>query len=198
MAAAVKTRDIGSRAAWLWTAAFLLGMIGTPLVVLPLRLGLYPTLGIMVLPMLLLIPMAKAYERRAREKGCASPAMKTYNRRFLVASFTYVAALFAAIGITNALEPAGVLAWLLAMLPALPITGMLWVMGRYLIEEQDEYLRSRAIGAALIATGLLLTLATFWGFLETFELVPHAPGWWAVPVWSLGLGVGHALQGARG
>jgi hypothetical protein len=172
-------------------------MFGMPAILMQLRLGLYPTLGLMVLPMLLLIPMARAHERRAREKGCASPAMQAYNRRFLIASFAYVAALFAAIGATNALEPAGVLAWFLAMLPALPIVGMLWVMGRYLAEEQDEYLRSKAIGAALIATGLLLALATFWGFLETFELVPHVPGWAAVPVWSLGLGIGNLVQRAR-
>ena len=37
-------------------------------------------------------------------------------------------------------------------------------------------------------------IGSFWGFLETFELVPHVPGWWAVPIWALGMGLGQAWQ----
>lgn len=192
------TSERGSgREVFFWSAAFVIGMCGMPLILMQLRLGFYPTMALMLLPMLLLIPMSRAIERHARAKGNLSRAMTAYNRRMLMSSFIYVAALLTAIWATNALEPTGVLAWLLALLPALPIMGMLWAMGRYLAEEQDEYLRTRQVNAALIATGLLLALATFWGFLEIFDLVPHAPSWWAVPIWSLGLGVGHAVQRAR-
>ena len=40
----------------------------------------------------------------------------------------------------------------------------------------------------------MLAIGSFWGFLETFELVPHVPGWWAVPIWAIGMGLGQAWQ----
>ena len=52
--------------------------------------------------------------------------------------------------------------------------------------------------AALIATGLLLAVATFWGFLTTFGVAPAVPMWTAVPVWCLGLGLGHVIGKVRG
>ena len=46
--------------------------------------------------------------------------------------------------------------------------------------------------ASLIGLGLVLSAGSFWGFLETFGLVPHVPGWWAVPIWAIGMGLGQA------
>ncbi len=49
-----------------------------------------------------------------------------------------------------------------------------------------------------IATGLLLAVATFWGFLTTFGVASAVPMWTAVPVWCLGLGLGHVIGKVRG
>ena len=42
-----------------------------------------------------------------------------------------------------------------------------------------------------------LAAGIFWGFLETFELVPHVPAWWVLPVWAGGLGVAQLWMWAR-
>ena len=41
----------------------------------------------------------------------------------------------------------------LAILPALPLIGIIWAFGRLLIEETDEYLRSLTVRQFLVATG---------------------------------------------
>ena len=42
----------------------------------------------------------------------------------------------------------------IAVAPSFPVIAMIWAMGRLLIEEKDEYLRSRHIHHALVATGV--------------------------------------------
>ncbi|MBO9574151.1 MAG: hypothetical protein J7494_00300 [Sphingobium sp.] len=144
-------------------------------------------------PMLLLIPMVRTIERAQRDCGNFSEALRRYNRRSLIWTFAYMVALFSAISVNKAWHPEGPLLWLIAILPSLPLFFFIYAMGRYLVEEKDEYLRQRAILAALWATGILLAVATCYGFLETFKLVPHQPGWWAVPVWAIGLAIGNLL-----
>lgn len=180
-----------------WMIAFVGGMFGMGALARLMDLDDFWSMAVMIPPMLLLIPMVRSLERRQAASGCASAAMKTYNRRMLVWSFAYVIALFAAISATEALRPEGALAWILAILPSLPIVFMLWAMARYLVEESDEYLRAKTVSAALAATGLLLAVATFWGFLETFDLVRHQPSWWAVPVWAIGLGLAQVVDRVR-
>jgi hypothetical protein len=181
----------------MWAAAFIVGMFGTGGLARLAHLNAFWSMAVMLPPMLLLIPMVKTAERAQAAGGCGSAAVKSYNRRMLVCSFAYVAALFGAIAATNGLRPQGALAWMLAILPSLPILAMLWSMARYLVEESDEYMRLKAVNAALSATGLLLCVATFWGFLETFGLVVHQPSWWAVPIWAIGLGLGRVVDRAR-
>jgi hypothetical protein len=150
-----------------------------------------------LIPMALLVPLVRSAERRHASRGCGSPAILRYNRGMLIASFAYVLGLGTAILIHNNIHPGPALAWPTAFLPILPIFAMIWVMGRYLKEETDEYLRHRAIMASLVGLALVLGLGSFWGFLETFELVPHVPGWWAVPIWAVGLGIGQLWMTAR-
>jgi hypothetical protein len=99
-----------------------------------------------------------------------------------------------AITANNAWHPTGPLAWVIAILPALPIFFLIWSMGAYIADETDEYLRQRTIISALWATGFLLAIATCYGFLETFKLVPHIESWAAVPVWAIGLAFGNVIS----
>ncbi len=62
-------------------------------------------------------------------------------------------------------------------------TAALMVLGDQ--PEAGEFLRQRAIHAALIGLVAVLVLATVWGALELFRLVPHAAGWWAVPAFAV-------------
>jgi hypothetical protein len=132
-----------------------------------------------------------------RRGGCgpvASSAARRYTTGIMATSVAYVLGLGIAMWVFRNLDPSTGVTWVLAMLPIAPILAMIYVMGRYIAEEQDEYLRHRAIMASLVGLGFVLAVGSFWGFLETFELVPHVPGWWAVPIWAFGMGLGQAWQ----
>jgi hypothetical protein len=117
-----------------------------------------------------------------------SPAQRRYNRRVLWLSMLYAVLLFVAVYLLSRHLVSGPLAYIIGVLPALAVSGFFWLMGRYLIEETDEYLRMQQTRQLLIATAIALTAATIWGFLEGFELVPHVVGYvWPV-VWLGSLG----------
>ncbi len=144
------------------------------------------------------VAIVRTGERRARSSGNFSPAMGRYNRRMLAASAVYVVGLFGAIWAHDLLRPSGAVAFLFAFAPSVGVLLMVWAMARLVVEEEDEYLRSRYIRASLFGLGALLTLATVWGFFEQFDLVPHAPTWAAVPVFAVGLGIAQCTRWGRG
>ncbi len=187
------------RATFFWVAAFLVGMFGTAILVNSTDFIPKPwSTAIMILPMLLLIPMVRATERMQRATGCHSAVVIRYNRRMLATSFAYVIGLGVALTLFRGQDVSKPVAALLSLMPTLPLFAMVWAMGRYIVEENDEYLRVRTINAALIATGVLLCAATFWGFLNTFEVAPAVPSWAAVPVWAIGLAIGQLVNKVRG
>lgn len=124
-------------------------------------------------------------------------AGRRYLRRFWPMMIAYVAALFFATSAIKTWQPDGVLLVGLSILPALPIIGVLGVIGLYLIEESDEYLRGRAVRGMLIGLGVVLAVATAWGFLEESGVVPHAPAYWAFVLWCAGWGVAQCVLGLR-
>jgi hypothetical protein len=117
-------------------------------------------------------------------------AWKRYNWRVVWLSLLYAAFLTGAVyGFKHALIP-GFLKYFVAILPALPIIGIFGAMGRYLVEEQDEYVRMLMVRQTLWASAFTLSLATTWGFLENFDLVDHIDAYWLVAAWFFGLGLG--------
>lgn len=119
-----------------------------------------------------------------------NPAQRRYNRRVLGLSLAYAAALMGVSFVFRSSPPTGPLAWALALLPALPLVGIFIAMGRYLVEEGDEYLRAVESRKALIATGFMLIVTTCWGFLQSFDQVPQVDFYWAAILWFFGLGLG--------
>ncbi|MXO86087.1 hypothetical protein GRI38_08610 [Altererythrobacter aurantiacus] len=144
---------------------------------------------LMVAAMTLMFPLVKTALARQKAQGYLSPAITRYNRRFLLASFGYVLGLGLAVTINDRVALSDGETILIALLPIIPVFGMIWTMARYIVEEEDEYLRHRAIMASLTGLGLVLTFGTFWGFLETFEVVPHIWAWWVFPAWAIGMGI---------
>ena len=117
-------------------------------------------------------------------------AWKRYNIRVVWLSLVYVAFLLAAVyGFKYQLVP-GPLKYFVAILPALPIIGIFGAIGRYLVEEQDEYIRMLMVRQTLWASAFSLSVATTWGFLDNFRLVGHVEGYWIVVLWFFGLGLG--------
>ena len=148
-------------------------------------------------PVAALLWLARQGYRRRRMGSCNNAAQRAYQRRAVPLMIAYVAALAIAIWLHDRLAPTGPFAVALAILPALPLIGMIWAMGRLLVEEQDEYLRSLHVRQFMIATGFMLTVTCVWGFLETFELVPHVPMYWAFITWCAGLGIGTLVNELR-
>jgi hypothetical protein len=121
-------------------------------------------------------------------------AYARYNLRVIVLSLTYSVLLMGAVyGFKHHLL-SGAAMWIAAILPALPIIGIFAAIGLYLVEENDEYLRMMMVRQTLWASGFSLSLATIWGFLESFDLVSHAPFYWVSVLWFGGLGVGGLMN----
>lgn len=189
------TADISAgRGPWFWAALYLAA--SAIIAALHLSDAIQPPIGLILFvgAMGLLIPLVRASERRCR----ANAAIVRYNRRTLGASLGYVLGLALAIGLFNTFELSRPAVFAVALLPTLPTFVMIWAMGRYLVEETDEYLRFRTVQASLLSLGIVLALGIFWGFLEMFELVPHIWAWWVLPVWSIGLGAAQLWMKVRG
>lgn len=120
-------------------------------------------------------------------------AEKRYNRRVSLLGLAY-ALLLGAHGLIRSASAGNALAWLAAILPALPIIGIFGALGRYLVEERDEFIRQLAVRQIIVATGLTLSLATMWGFVESDDLVPHVETYFVAALWFAGLGVGSILN----
>lgn len=130
-----------------------------------------------------------------------NPALRRYNRRVLLLSVIYAVTLMAAVYVFEHHLLSGVAAYAMAILPALPIVGIFAAIGGYLIDEQDEYLRMLMIRQTLWASGFALSIATIWGFLESFEMVGHVEAFYVAVLWFGGLGLGacaNKLTIARG
>lgn len=92
----------------------------------------------------------------------------------------------------------GALLWVLAVLPALPIVGVFWAIGRLLVEESDEYIRSLLVRQLLIGSAITLSVATVYGFLENFGLVGHVDAFYLTVLFFIGMGVGAAVNRLSG
>lgn len=178
-------------------ALFLLACAGAVAAIHFLELRGLALVGAIAVPVVIYANFIRETNRRGTASGTVTPAQVRYNHRMGVMSLAYVALLVGAISFSKTYAPTGPLAWLVALLPALPVIGMIAAMMRLLIEEKDEYLRLKMATLALVATGFMLTVTTVWGFLETFRLVPHLPAYMAFIVWCLGLGVGTCIQRFR-
>jgi hypothetical protein len=117
-------------------------------------------------------------------------AQRRYTRSVLLLMTGYGLILYGVISYHLNHPLHGPLGYVAGVMPALPVIGVFFVMGRYLVEERDEYLRAQTVQQTLIATGFALSIMTAWGFLENFDLVPHVDAYYAAILWFAGLGVG--------
>ena len=102
-----------------------------------------------------------------------NPAARRYMRRNLITMLLYGLSLALAAWAFLRYHPTGPLAWLLAVLPALPLIGLLAIFGLYLAEEKDEFQRFIGIQSMLWGIGGTLAVTNIWGFLESFAHVRH-------------------------
>lgn len=120
-----------------------------------------------------------------------SSAMQRYARRLAVCMILYTGLIFGVGFLFRLAPPTGVLAWVMAVLPALPILGVFWTIARPLIEKTDEFMRMIMVRMALFATAFCLSIMTIWEFLQNFGVLPAGTGGFGTTfVWFVGLGVG--------
>lgn len=72
-------------------------------------------------------------------------------------------------------------AWVLAAAVSAPVIGQIWAT-LSLMRESDEFVRAVTAKQFILAAGLALAMATFWGFGETFAGAPHLPAWLIYPL----------------
>jgi hypothetical protein len=123
-----------------------------------------------------------------------APEMRRYTISVILLMTAYVAILFGVNIFFRNSHPTGLSAYAAAILPALPIIGVFAVIGRLLVELRDEYVRMLLIRQIMFATGFTLSIATAWGFLEAFELVPHVEAYYVATLWFAGLGFGTCVN----
>lgn len=109
-------------------------------------------------------------------------AGRRYLVRFFPAMFAYVGVLCGALWAIRTFEPTGPLLWALAVAPAFPVIAVIAIMGLYLIEETDEFIRAVLVQSMLWGIGITLSACTAWGFLENADVVPHIPLYLVFPV----------------
>lgn len=172
---------------WLAIALFCLLMFGAGPAARAWQLQGNARLPLLIPGMAALIWMGWEAIRAARLSGNATTAIIRYTRRMVLLASLYTIAIIATINLQRSWHPEGALAVAIAILPALPLIGFIWAMGRLFVEESDEYQRMMHVKRALIATGFMLVVATVWGFLESSAMVPHVPAWAAFIVWNIGL-----------
>jgi len=118
-------------------------------------------------------------------------AAKRYSSRLAALMAAYLVIMFGVVWLFRHDPPTGPLAYGLAVLPAIPIIGVFWAAMRFIVEEQDEFIRLLLVRQALVATGFCLTLVTVREFLQNFDLVSNDNGGFgAAFFWFIGLGVG--------
>ena len=134
--------------------------------------------------------MIAAFVLRPRGTGSGVKASHVYLSRVALCMVFYLMTLFMA---EHLIEDRGLGGWMAAILAALPglsFAGLVWVYGALIVEETDEFLRMLHVRQGLIATGIALTLAAVWGFLETYYIVDHVAAFWWPTIWCMGFLVG--------
>ncbi len=124
-------------------------------------------------------------KRRRGERERIRLPIRRYMARFMPAMLAYAVLLGPAVNFYQEAKPTGLLAWAVALAPALPVLFAIWAILAYLNEEDDEFQRGLQVRAFVLATGLMMALSTTWGFLEMFSLAPHVPLWAVFPGWAV-------------
>jgi hypothetical protein len=84
-----------------------------------------------------------------------------------------------------------------SVLPALPVMVVIAQMGRYLQEENDEYLRLITMRSLLVATAALLGMLVVSDFLRSYTPTGDLPPFVSFMVFCVAFGLAQAVQKLR-
>jgi hypothetical protein len=124
-------------------------------------------------------------------------AMKRYFVRFGVSLLLYAVSLVLSVLAFVHFRPTGVVAYILAVLPALFIVAQIAAFALYLSEEKDEFVRNLQIESMLWGIGATLSATTIWGFLQSFVHVHPLDLILVYPLYCALSGVSYAFVNMR-
>lgn len=142
------------------------------------------------------VAFALMWNRLFRREKIRSP-MRRYLLRFGVSMSAYAVLLVGAVSLARQGQADGPWGYVIALAPTVGVLGAIASVALYLAEETDEFARNTLMHSLLWAAGGTLSVATVWGFLETFDKAPHIPAWAVVPVFSVFMGLAQALIARR-
>ena len=116
-------------------------------------------------------------------------ALRRYGMGLLVCLLGYLALVIAANIVATTVQATTPLVLALQIVPIVPMLAFLWVIARYLKEEEDEYQRMLAVQSALVGSGLLLATAMIWEPLQRAGVVGPAHTGLGFVVWCAGFGI---------
>ena len=112
-----------------------------------------------------------------------NPAVRHYIFRFLGAMAGYTILTIGVALVFYRFHPQGPMAYVLSVLPAIPIVAGVGAVGVYLKEEKDEFQRMVFVQCLLWGLGALLVLTSAWGLLQSFTHVPRFQPMWVFPLY---------------
>lgn len=105
--------------------------------------------------------------------GHMNQAVRRYLTRMMVVMTFYVLFICLAVYEFRHAHLTGWMVYPLAALPAIPAITVFIIAGIYLADEKDEFQRNVFIQSMLWGSGITLSFATLWGFLDMFAGLPH-------------------------
>ena len=123
-----------------------------------------------------------------------TPVRRQYLIRTLAVMAIYIAGIFGAAYLIETVGVSRPLAFAVALVPGLAMAGMFYNTISMIAATKDEFMRMLAVRQQLIAAGFAMALASVWGTLEMFELVPHREAFYIVVLWAVGLLVGQVAN----
>jgi hypothetical protein len=109
-----------------------------------------------------------------------SLAAQRYARRIWPMLLSYVVLLVIAIWALESKDVGGAPRYAVALLPSIPLVGVIALVAQAISTETDEFQRSIWAEGVLWGTGATMVATTVWGFLEMAG-APHVPLYWVFP-----------------
>jgi len=123
----------------------------------------------------------------------ATTAKKAYQRSVLQFMAAYAVVLFCSSWFVKHDGAEHFYLYFWSVIPAIPIIGVIFRMGKYLREEKDEYQRLLTMQSILVGTGALLAAIVFNDFIRAFAKSPGLPPFWFFMIFCAGMGLTQAF-----
>ena len=125
-----------------------------------------------------------------------SVAERNYMRRLLWTMGVYMVLILVTTHLVRREHVTGVLLYVLALVPVLPVLRLLQVLALYIQEEKDEFVRMLVVRSILFATAAVLVVSAFTDFLRSYTPTGAPAPFLVFTVFWVVFGVAQGIQSA--